>query len=75
MAKKPHSFTPKDRVEHSVYGPGTVEEVNERHTTVTFDEAGTRKFVTEMIRLTASETPAPARPRRAKKKVARKPPK
>jgi hypothetical protein len=65
-------FSPKDRIDHSVYGLGTISEVNERHTTIAFDDAGVKKFVTSMVRLSRSDTPAPAKPvRRSKKKAAR----
>jgi hypothetical protein len=71
MAKDGSAFSPKDRVSHSVHGPGTIVEVNERHTTIAFDEAGTRKFVTSMVQLEPDDTPAPARPARKKKAKAK----
>jgi hypothetical protein len=55
------SFSPKDRVDHSVFGPGTIVEIDDRRTTIAFDETGVRKFATGMIQLAASDTPAPAR--------------
>ncbi len=67
MAKKE---TPV-RIDHAVFGLGTVIEANERYTTIAFDEAGTRKFLTSMVELSPSDTPKPARPRR-KKAVAKK---
>jgi hypothetical protein len=39
------------------------------YTTIAFDESGTRKFVTRMVKLEPSDTPAPARRVRKKKKV------
>ena len=57
------SFSPKDRVDHSVFGLGTIVDINEHYTTIAFDESGTRKFVTSMVKLAASDTPAPARRR------------
>lgn len=67
-AKDVLTFSAKDRVDHSVFGLGTIVEINDRRTTVAFDESGLRKFVTSMIRLAPSDTPAPARRGRAKKK-------
>jgi hypothetical protein len=70
MAKNQAAFAVHDRVIHSVYGLGTIREAGDRHTTIAFDENGTRKFMTDMVRLEHSATPAPAkpvRPSRAKK--------
>jgi hypothetical protein len=64
------SYSPKDRVAHSVFGTGTIVDINEHYTTIAFDESGTRKFVTSMVKLSASDTPAPAR-RGGKKKTKR----
>ena len=66
--KSIRSFSPKDRIDHSVFGVGTIVETDERHTTIAFDEAGTRKFVTSMVKLTSSDTPAPTKRARPKKK-------
>jgi len=72
MSKGSAVFKPKDRVAHSVFGTGTIEQLNSRHTTILFDEGGSRKFVTEMVELEPSDTPAPKRPvRRKKTKVAK----
>jgi hypothetical protein len=68
MSKNSLGFHAKDRIDHPVYGPGTIVEVNERHTTISFDGVGKKKFMTSMVRLTASDTPAPAKPVRSKKK-------
>jgi hypothetical protein len=64
------SFRPKSRVDHAVYGLGTILEVNERYTTIAFDEAGTKKFITTLVKLAGSDTPAPVRPVRRKGKAA-----
>ncbi len=66
MPKNVGSYSVNDRVNHSVYGPGTILQVNERHTTITFDANGTKKFVTSIVQLEQSSTPAPAKPARAK---------
>ena len=69
MAKSKAAFGPKDRIAHTIFGTGTIIDVNERHTTIAFDESGTRKFITNMVQLGNTDTPAPSRPVR-KKKVA-----
>lgn len=69
--KKVLAFSPKDRIDHHVFGLGTIVEIDKWRTTIAFDESGTRKFVTSMVRLVQSNIPAPARPVRRKKKVAR----
>lgn len=70
MANNTLSFRPKTRVDHSVFGTGTIVEADERYTTIAFDGAGTRKFVTRMVELVHTDAPAPARRSRAKKKTA-----
>jgi len=57
------------RVSQVTYGTGTVTSVNEYHTVIDFDEAGTRTFITSRVELTPSDTEAPVR---AKKKAVRK---
>jgi len=69
--KNTPSLRPKNRVGHAVFGLGTIVEVNELHTTIAFDEAGTRKFMTAIVKLVPSTTPAPEPPVRRKKEVAR----
>jgi hypothetical protein len=68
VSKTP-KFLPKDRILHSVHGLGTIVEMGELHTTIAFDEAGTRKFMTAMVQLTRSDSPAPKAPARRKKRV------
>ena len=68
MKKKTKSFAPKDRIEHSVFGTGTIVELDQWHTVIAFDEGGTRKFVTSMVKLAPSDTEPPAKPVRKKKK-------
>ena len=75
MTKKSLAALRNSRIDHSEYGLGTVTDVNERYTTIDFDESGTKKFITDMVKLSPSDTPAPAKPRRkkaAKKKTAKK---
>jgi hypothetical protein len=66
-AKKVVGFSPTDRIDHSVFGLGTIVQIDEWPTTIAFDESGTRKFVTSMVKLAPSDTPAPRRARTRKK--------
>ena len=72
MAKKTREFSAKDRIDHYVHGTGTIVDVNDHYTTIDFDEAGTRKFVTSMVKLAPSDTPAPTRRKSTKKKATAK---
>jgi hypothetical protein len=56
-----------DRVTQSQYGPGTVTMVDERHTVISFDEHGTRTFITAMVQLEASDTEKPVKVKRTRK--------
>jgi hypothetical protein len=70
-AKNLLPFSPKDRIDHYVFGLGTIVAIDERRIMIEFDESGTRKFVTSMVKLTPSDTPAPAKRPRTRKKVGR----
>ena len=72
MAKTGEAFAVADRVQHSDYGLGRIKEVDARYTTIDFDDAGVKKFVTDLVRLTRSDTPAPAKPSRASRAKAAK---
>ncbi|HET8946563.1 MAG TPA: hypothetical protein VFQ07_06240 [Candidatus Polarisedimenticolia bacterium] len=73
MAKTSEAFAVADRVEHAEYGLGRITAVNPLHTTVEFDAAGVKKFVTSLVRLKRSDVPAPAKPARGSRaKAARK---
>jgi hypothetical protein len=63
-----------ERIEHSVFGLGTIVDMNDQHTTVEFDEAGTKKFVTSIFRFSRSDAPAPVKAPRRKKPAAKKQP-
>lgn len=63
MAKKKRKSTPKQRIEHGVYGLGTVVGVDDRFTTIKFDQAGSRRFVTAMVEYKLSDTPRPTKSR------------
>ena len=65
MAKTGETFAAADRVHHAEYGLGKIKEVDARYITIDFDEVGVKKFVTDLVRLTRSDTPAPAKPSRA----------
>ena len=70
---KAETFAVDDRVSHSVYGLGRIVEVNDQVTTISFDTAGVRKFVTALVRLERSDSPVPPKPSRAKPKTAKSP--
>lgn len=72
MAKTKKAAAPKIRIEHSRFGLGTIVEQDPHTTTVDFDEAGTRKFVTDMLSYEPSDVPAPARRKAVRKKKATK---
>ena len=71
MANRKQTYAPKDRIEHAVFGSGSIVEINEWHVTIAFDESGTRKFVTSVVKLSPSDTPAPEKRPRSRKKAAR----
>lgn len=56
------SFAKGDRVAETRYGAGTVVAVDERCTTINFDDGLVRKFVTRLARLTATSEPRPIKP-------------
>lgn len=67
MAKST-TFSVDDRVTSPMYGEGTIRAVDEKYTTIAFDENGTRKFLTSVAQLERSNSqPPPAKPERAKK--------
>lgn len=65
MSKTPAVFSTKDRVKNPTFGLGTISHVDARYTTIVFDEHGTKKFLTPMVQLEHTTTPAPERPARA----------
>lgn len=69
--KNSRAFSAQDRIGHTVYGLGTIVAANERHTTILFGEAGAKKFITSVVQLVPSDTPAPARRTRRKKTAVR----
>ena len=56
-----------DRITHAQYGDGTISSVNEYHTVIDFDDHGLRTLSSPMVVLTASSTPAPVKPTKARR--------
>lgn len=73
MAKTGETFAVADRVQHAEYGLGKITSVDSRHITIEFDGAGVKKFVTDLVRLTHSDAPTPAKPSRGGRAKAAKP--
>jgi len=67
MAKAAPVFSAKQRIDHAVFGTGTIVEVNPHYTTISFDESGKKKFVTRILKMVPSDVPAPEKPVRRKK--------
>jgi hypothetical protein len=61
-------FPRGSRVVQPQYGAGTVTASDERYTVIDFDLHGTRRFVTDMVALSASEVPAPAKPAKTRRR-------
>ena len=65
MAKS-STFSVSDRVSAATYGAGTITRLDEKYTTIEFDDGATRKFLTTVVQLERSETSAPVKPERPK---------
>jgi hypothetical protein len=63
-------FGAGNRVTHADYGAGTITSSDERYTVIEFDEHGRRMFITDMVALSKTDTPAPDRPAKARRKKA-----
>jgi len=61
------SMAVSSRVVHEKYGLGVITEVDPQYTTITFDEHGKKKFVTEIVTLKGSDEPPPKRRRGGRK--------
>lgn len=61
-------FRKNDRISHVQHGPGTIVEADDHYTVVSFDTSGVRKFVTRLVRLDASDVPAPPPAPRTRKR-------
>jgi hypothetical protein len=57
------------RVAQATYGTGTITSADEYHTVIDFDEHGVRTFASRMVQLETSNTLAPPRPKRARRKT------
>jgi hypothetical protein len=71
-SKSTLTYAPKDRIDHPVFGPGTLIEIDERRTTIDFDESGIKKFVTDIVELEPSDTPAPVKTAGKRKPASKK---
>ena len=63
-------YTKGSRVTQTTYGSGTVTSSDEKYTVIEFDEHGRRVFLTDVVTLTKSDSPAPNKPTKAKRKKA-----
>ena len=75
MSKATEVFSENDRVNNAVYGSGTISHVDTQYTMINFDEHGTKKFLTKMVKLEHTSIPAPEKPARTAKAKAAKTPK
>jgi hypothetical protein len=68
-----HIHAKGDRVSQPTYGAGTVAAADSLHTVIDFDDHGLRTFVTNLVHLEKTSSPAPVRAkavRRTKKAAA-----
>ena len=65
VAKNPSAFSVNERIQHEDYGPGTITNIGPLHTTIEFDQVGTKKFMSSMVRLERTDVAAPQRRARA----------
>lgn len=63
-------YTKGSRVTQATYGVGTVTSSEEKYTVIEFDEHGRKVFLTDVVALTKSDSPAPNKPTKAKRKKA-----
>ena len=61
MAKNSSGFAVNERIQHEEYGPGTIINIGPQHTTIEFDQAGTKKFMSSIVRLERTDVAAPVR--------------
>ena len=61
MAKNSNGFSVNERIQHEDYGPGTITAIGPVHTTIEFDQAGTKKFMSSMVKLERTDVAAPQR--------------
>jgi hypothetical protein len=68
-------YTIGDRVSQLTYGAGTITAANEYHTVIDFDDHGSRTFSTPLVQLEPSNTAAPVKPAKTRRKNAARLPK
>ncbi len=61
MAKNSNGFSVNERIQHEDYGPGTITNIGALHTTIEFDQVGTKKFMNSMVKLERTDVAAPTR--------------
>jgi hypothetical protein len=61
VAKNSNGFSVNERIQHEDYGPGTITNIGPLHTTIEFDQAGTKKFMNSLVRLERTDVAAPQR--------------
>jgi hypothetical protein len=59
-------FAVNHRITHPVYGTGTITSLDDNHVVIEFDEGGRKKFVSSIVKLEHTETPAPTVRKRKK---------
>lgn len=72
MTKANETFSVDDRVIHEVHGLGRITAIDDRYTTISFDQAGVRKFIKEIVRLQRSDAPAPPKPKTTRARAVKK---
>lgn len=68
-------YSPGARVSQAQYGDGTVTSADEHHTRIDFDDHGLRTFSTVRVSLTPSNTPAPVKVVKSRKRAVKAAPK
>jgi hypothetical protein len=64
VSKPRETFAVNDRINSPLFGLGIISQVGEQYTTIAFDEGGTKRFLTSIVRLEHSDSPAPVKPER-----------
>lgn len=62
-------YSPGARVSQAQYGDGTVTSADEHHTRIEFDEHGLRTFSSVRVSLTPSDTLAPVKVAKSRKRA------
>lgn len=72
LSKANEAFAVDDRVNHHQHGLGRITAMDAVYTTISFDTAGVRKFLKDVVRLERSDVPAPPKPKAVRAKAAKK---